>query len=108
MDIEIVYAYRNNEILPDGDIHTMLYSQYKKHYADCKTVPNTYDKNRKTIDVIVPEGRMKPSGVRGQKFRTIYLMVGDDAQHTFEQGFRAITYQNALKQAKKWYKYVEE
>lgn len=37
----------------------MLYRRYKTSYADCQTVPGTYDKATKTIVVIIPEGRMK-------------------------------------------------
>lgn len=105
MDIEVVYRFQKP--LPDGERHTMRYSQYKKHYADCATVPGTYDKDRKTIDVIVPEGRMKPSGVRGEQFRTIWLNVGDGPDKLFKQGFKAICYENAVKQAKKLYAFVE-
>ena len=47
--------------------YRMKYSQYKKHYADCKTVPGTYDTIEKSIIVLIPEGRMKKSGVRGQR-----------------------------------------
>lgn len=104
MDMEIVYSFRQE--LPDGVRHTMRYSQYKKHYADCTAVPGTYDNDRKTIDVIVPEGRMKPSGVRGERFRTIWLMVGDDPGHMFEHGFKAISYENAVKRARKMYRFV--
>ena len=43
----------------------MLYRRYKTAYADCQTVPGTYDKATKTIVVIIPEGRMRKSGVRG-------------------------------------------
>lgn len=50
---------------------TMLYRRYKQHFADCETVFGSYDKERKTIDVLLPDGRLKPSGVRGQSFRYI-------------------------------------
>lgn len=46
----------------------MPYRRYKAHYPDCDTVPGTYDSASKTIDVVVPEEREKPSGVRGQTF----------------------------------------
>lgn len=52
-------------------IETMLYGRYKQHFSDCETVAGSYDKNRKTIEVMIPEGRMKPSGVRGQSFKYI-------------------------------------
>lgn len=81
----------------------MSYRNYKQHYADCEIVKGSYDKGTKTIEVSVPDGRMKPSGVRGQKFRTIWIYVGKDKEHTFEQGFRAIDYEHALKQAKSRY-----
>lgn len=32
-------------------IVTMHYSEYKNNYASCKTVPGSYDKRAKTIDV---------------------------------------------------------
>ena len=50
-------------------IETMLYRRYKQHYADCETVAGSYNKEYKTIEVIIPEGRMKPSGTRGQTFK---------------------------------------
>ncbi len=103
---EVVYSFV--EPLPDGVRHTMRYSQYKKHYSDCKTVPGSYDRRFKTIDVIVPEGRMKPSGTRGERFKCIWLKVGDSRETAFEHGFKAISVQNAIKQAKKRYAYVEE
>lgn len=86
----------------------MPYRQYKNAYADCQTVCDSYDSSSKTIEVIVPEGRLKPSGVRGKRFRTIWILVGNDADHLFEQGFRAIDYEHALIQAKRNYKYVAD
>ena len=47
---------------------TMLYRRYKQHYADCKTVPGSYDPASKTIEVLLPEGRLKPSGTRGKRY----------------------------------------
>lgn len=37
----------------ENGIMTMLYSEYKNNYSGYKTVPNSYDKKRKTIDVII-------------------------------------------------------
>lgn len=51
----------------------MLYSGYKKSYSDCEIVPGTYDKATKTIDVIIPDGRMKKSGVRGKTYKYMYF-----------------------------------
>ena len=84
----------------------MSYRQYKTSYADCETVYDSYDTITKTVDVIIPEGRMKPSGVRGKRFNTIWLFVGEDKDHLFKQGFRAVDYSHALRQAKRNYKFV--
>ncbi|MEM5795165.1 MAG: hypothetical protein AAGU23_02650 [Bacillota bacterium] len=86
----------------------MPYSRYKQHYSDCDTLGGSYREDSKSIVVLVPDGRMKPSGVRGERFKTIFLDVGSDPMHTFRQGFRAVCLQNAIKQAKAAYKYVEE
>ena len=51
----------------------MPYKKYKQHYADCKTVPGSYNKFSKMIKVLVPEGRKKPSGVRGQSYSYIWF-----------------------------------
>ena len=32
----------------------MLYREYKSNYAECKTLPNSYDRQTKTIIVLVP------------------------------------------------------
>ena len=50
-------------------VQRMKYKNYKEHYADCETVPSSYDKGTKSIEVIIPDGRMKNSGVRGHHFR---------------------------------------
>lgn len=51
-------------------VWNMPYRQYKQHYADCETVYNSYDANNSTISVIIREGRMKNSGVRGKHYHT--------------------------------------
>lgn len=45
----------------------MRYRDYKQHYADCGNLGD-YDKNSRTITVLVPDGRIKESGTRGQSF----------------------------------------
>ena len=77
----------------------MTYCKYKTSYSDCKTVQGTYDKGSKTIVVIIPEGRMKKSGVRGQKFNyyTFYgvnRITGKSVKVTV----KAICGENAIKQ----------
>ena len=49
-------------------VETMTYRRYKQHFSNCDTVVGSYDKERKTIEVFLPDGRLKPSGVRGQSF----------------------------------------
>ena len=62
----------------------MRYAQYKKHYADCKTVPGSYDKADRTIEVLLPEGRVKPSGVRGEHFRFVKTLANGNAYYRSE------------------------
>lgn len=45
------------------EIERMLYRRYKTSYADCETVLGSYDKATKTIEVMLPEGRKKKSGL---------------------------------------------
>lgn len=97
-DIEVVYCYNT---LPDGERHRMKYSQFKRHYADCTPVPGTYDKDLKTIEVIVPEGRMKPSGVRGESFHGYEMFMADEAGKVFRACYRAVSEANAMKQHKR-------
>ena len=79
--------------------YRMKYSQYKKHYADCKTVPGTYDTIEKSIIVLIPEGRMKNSGVRGQRYN-YYRFSGIDKKtgEKVETTVKVITGENAIKQ----------
>ena len=86
----------------------MLYSRYKKHYSDCETVSGSYCKITKTIDVIVPLGRMKKSGVRGESFQEYIVECAelvkygdDDETPTHFFAARAISGKNAIKQAKR-------
>lgn len=74
----------------------MKYSRYKKYYADCKTVPGTYDKDYKTIEVIIPDGRMKPSGVRNKKFYG-YKFVFTNKDGKYTTTYKAICKENAIK-----------
>lgn len=68
-----------------GDfIWEMPYRQYKEHYADCETVAGSFNRHlnaygepvsETTIEVIIREGRLVPSGVRGQHFKTYHFAV---------------------------------
>lgn len=91
----------------------MKYSYYKKHYADCNTVQNSYDKGNKTIDVVVPADRLKPSGVRGQRFKSYQIYaIKQNGEKVFIV-YKAVNKENALKQHRKScielnYVYTEE
>ena len=79
--------------------YKMKYSQYKKHYADCKTVPGTYDSTTKTIIVLVPEGRMKKSGTRGQRYNYYrFSGINKETGKKVEITVKAMTGENAIKQ----------
>lgn len=83
-------------------LERMLYSRYKKHYADCATKPGSYDKASKTIEVLIPEGRKKPSGVRGERFHTYQIQIADSDGKTWHSHFKAVCKENAMKQCEKW------
>ena len=76
----------------------MFYRQYKQHYSDCETVPGSYDSINKSIEVIVPEGRMKPSGVRGRHFHGYQLWFKDASGDCKYCTYRAVSLDNAMKQ----------
>lgn len=79
-------------------IKRMGYGQYKKHYADCKTVSGSYNKAHKTIEVMIPDGRMKPSGVRGKKIRYFtFNGIEISTQETISITMRATCIENAIK-----------
>ena len=80
----------------------MHYSQYKNHYADCATVPGSYDKTTHTIEVLLPEGRVKPSGVRGKRFHGYQIGLTDkDGKHGYCT-YRAVSEENAMKRHIEW------
>lgn len=77
----------------------MPYKQYKEHYADCETISGSFGivNGRACIDVIIREGRLKNSGVRGKRYYGF--------EFTTDKGkkvcYRAITEENARKRMKK-------
>ena len=61
------------ESLKDGDfIWRMPYRQYKEHYCDCETLAGSFEEATRntvaTIAVIIRDGRLKASGVRGKHY----------------------------------------
>lgn len=60
--------------LQEGDYTWEIpFKQYKQHYSDCEAVPGSFKEGtqyqpKALITIIVRKGRMKNSGVRGEKF----------------------------------------
>jgi hypothetical protein len=85
--------------LQEGDIiWTMPYKNYKEHYADCETIPGTYDKTYCTIDVLIRKGRLKNSGVRGKHF---HCFVFQNTKTLKCVSLVAVCIENAEKRLKK-------
>ena len=86
-----------------GDfIWRMPYKQYKDHYSDCETVIDSFERdkvNGATIEVIIREGRLKASGVRGHHYRGFCFKN----EEGFTLTYRAINVENAIKRIKKEY-----
>lgn len=99
-------AKREIAPLQDGDqIIQMPYKQFKDHYADCETVPGSFFRDENTgdsfIDVVVRVGRMKASGVRGKHFHGFEIEFTDKTGKYGFSPYRAVSIENAIKQAKK-------
>lgn len=100
-------AQEQDLTLADGDmIIEMPYRQFKEHYSDCETVKGSFfrDENTgdSTIKVIIRSGRMKASGVRGQHFAGYEIEWFENGEKCFSS-FRAVSEENALKQARKMF-----
>lgn len=80
-------------------IWRMPYRQYKEHYNDCETVEGSFERVRHhaTIEVIVREGRLKASGVRGEHYKG-FQMTNEDGEMIV---YRAVSEDNALKRVNK-------
>lgn len=83
----------------------MSYRRFKTNYADCEIVYDSYDTITRTIEVIVPNERMKPSGVRGEHFHGYQLWLIDEKGEYGYCTYRAISRENAMKQHIKWCKH---
>lgn len=78
-------------------IWEMPYKQYKEHYSDCETVAGSFkrdDYRVSTISVIIREGRLVPSGVRGKHYSG-YEFKTEDGKRVC---FRAVSEETARKQ----------
>ena len=92
----------------DDFVWEMPYKQYKEHYSDCETIYGSYNDHAEeigrtakfipaTIEVIIREGRLKNSGVRGEHFAG-YQMENELGQKCT---YRAVSEENALKRIRK-------
>lgn len=85
--------------------HGMPYKQYKEHYADCETVVGSFrnEFGKARVDVIVRDGRLKASGVRGQHYAGYeFFVVTPDGKKT-RAVYRAVCEDNALRRLNKDY-----
>lgn len=95
--------------LSDGDfLWRMPYRQFKEHYSDCEILAGSFDdgcdsRGRKiaetTVEVIIREGRLKNSGVRGEHFYGYEFKTADGGTVCY----RAVSEENARKQMNKDY-----
>lgn len=93
-------------------VWTMPYRQYKAHYSDCETIIDSYTEYVQeyghnyeyapaTIKVIIREGRLKNSGVRGKHFSNYLIGWYENGGYNRSDSFRAVSAENAIEQAKK-------
>lgn len=95
--------------LVDGDFRwRMPYRQYKEHYSDCEVLAGSFDdgcdsRGRKiaetTVEVIIREGRLKNSGVRGEHFYGFEFRTDNGGLVCY----RAVSEENARKRMLKDY-----
>jgi hypothetical protein len=98
-------AKREIAPLQDGDMAIeMPYRQFKEHYSDCETMPDSFRRDEHNgnsyITVVVRAGRMKASGVRGKHFHGFEIEFTDGGKYGF-CSYRAVSTENAIKQARK-------
>lgn len=90
--------------LKDGDQiwDQMPYKQYKEHYSDCETVAGSFIRmpdGNSYISVIIRAGRLKASGVRGERYSGYQLQDRDGRKVVY----RAVKEENAIRRAVKEY-----
>ena len=100
-EVEVNKKHEQLASIQEGDfIQRMPYRQYKEHYADCETVFGSYQSEERhcaTIEVIIRNGRLKASGVRGEHFKGYQLQSNEGNTITY----RAVSEENAMKRANK-------
>ncbi len=108
-EIEQEQAEAQMATIAEGDyVWEMPYRQYKEHYSDCETIIGSFDRHEDsrgnchgepTIKVIIREGRLKKSGVRGEHYRGWEFITDTGAKVTY----RAISEETARRRMKKDY-----
>lgn len=81
-------------------IWRMPYKQYKERYADCETIIDSFNRPRfgiASIEVIIREGRLKASGVRGKHFHS-YALEWFDGDKKVKGAFVAVDLDHAVAQ----------
>ena len=90
-------------IVGEDFVWEMPYKQYKDHYSDCEVLAGSFvDADVRTgecakVSVIIREGRLKNSGVRGMHFSGYQFINEEGAKITY----RAVCEENALNRCKK-------
>ena len=93
---EIKQAEQLETLTGEDFIYTMPYRQYKEHYADCELLAGSWNEEERTVGVIVREGRLKNSGVRGRRFADYLFKNGNRCRCIY-----AVSEENAWKRLEK-------
>ena len=105
-------AEQMNSLKGEDFIWEMPYKKYKDHYSDCETVIDSYDdksgKFPATINVIIREGRLKASGVRGRHFSEYEFFLVDTDGKKARVCYRAVCEENAVKRLLKEFPEAKE
>ena len=101
-ELDAIKRKEQIDSLQAGDfIKRMPYRQYKGHYSDCETVTGSFvpmtEREPATIEVIIRNGRLKASGVRGKHYNG-YCLENENGENVT---YRAVSPENAIKRANK-------
>ena len=95
----------NNPTLANMTIKTVKYKDYKRKYAQNKTVPNSYNASEKTIDVYFESNQIKSClGETYTQKSFNFVLVDNEANQRYAGMFHAKNEDNATKNAKKFCK----
>lgn len=96
--IEAKQQEQLSTLAENDQVIVMTYKRYKEHYADCETLYKSFEKRNgcSYISVIVRNGRMKASGVRGRGFN-YYCFRWTENEKNYQTFYKAVSYENALK-----------